>query len=68
MTRDTKTDDGLRTGQVWRHRNGGHYLVSALARHTETGEELVVYCPTDGGQYWTRPRSMFLDGRFTRVR
>jgi hypothetical protein len=39
---------------VWRHYKGGRYLVLGLARHTETDEQLVVYCPLyehpDGGK------------------
>jgi hypothetical protein len=44
-----------------------HYQVHGLARHSETGETLVVYRPlfsgsdleNTGQQYWVRPVTMF---------
>jgi hypothetical protein len=61
----------------YRHFKGGEYQVIDIARHSETGEELVVYRPLYGeGRLWVRPLHMFLeqverDGatlpRFTRV-
>lgn len=53
----------------YRHFKGGEYLVQGVARHSETGESLVVYTPLYGeGGLWVRPLSMFeemvaLDGR-----
>ena len=56
----------------WRHYKGGHYLVTGVARHSETLEPLVVYRPLrdDGtpGDWWVRPHAMFcgtvtVDGR-----
>ena len=36
---------------------GGEYLVQGVARHSETGEQLVVYSPCYGeGGLWGRPR------------
>lgn len=70
-------------GKRYRHyKNGKEYTVIALARDSETLEELVVYRAEYAssefaeGAVWTRPRSMFeetvsLDGvpvqRFTEV-
>ncbi|MBT4520646.1 MAG: DUF1653 domain-containing protein [Halieaceae bacterium] len=46
----------------YRHFKGGEYAVQGVARHSETGEELVVYTPLYGEQgLWVRPLSMFLD-------
>lgn len=53
-------------GKQYRHYKNGHtYTVLALARHSETLEELVVYraeyeSPDFGfGAVWARPRAMF---------
>lgn len=46
----------------WRHFKGGEYRVVGLARHSETGEELVVYQALYGdGELWVRPASMWLE-------
>ena len=49
-------------GRVYRHVKGGRYLVLAVARHTETGEDLVVYVPlyeVPGPPVSARPLAMF---------
>jgi len=44
----------------YRHFKGGEYEVQGVARHSETGEQLVVYTPLYGdGGLWVRPLSMF---------
>ncbi|MEN9430479.1 MAG: hypothetical protein RJA86_1338 [Pseudomonadota bacterium] len=56
---------------VYRHYKGKEYQVIAVARHSETEEELVVYRLMYGDfSYWVRPLSMFtenieLDGVIT---
>lgn len=46
----------------YRHYKGGEYDVVAIARHSETGESLVVYrCLADGHSWWVRPLSMFVE-------
>lgn len=46
----------------YRHFKGGEYQVRGVARHSETGEQLVVYTPINGdGGLWVRPLSMFLE-------
>lgn len=55
-------------GARYRHRKGGEYLVTGVAQHTETGEEMVVYRSEADGNLYVRPRSMFEDeGRFKRI-
>lgn len=66
----------IRPGK-YRHFKGGEYEVLCTARHSETGEEMVVYRALYGdGQVWVRPASMWnevvlRDGteyrRFTRI-
>ena len=47
---------------VYRHFKGRCYLVEDVARHSETGEEYVVYRQLYGeGKLWIRPRDMFLE-------
>jgi hypothetical protein len=44
----------------YRHFKGGEYRVQGVARHSETGELLVVYTPLYGdGGLWVRPLAMF---------
>ena len=47
--------------RVYRHFKGDYYLVVDVARHCETGEELVVYRMLYGdGGLWVRPKADFL--------
>ncbi len=50
-------------GERYRHyRNRQEYEVVAVAKHTETGEDLVVYRALYGaGQVWVRPLAMFCE-------
>lgn len=44
----------------YRHFKGGEYRVEGVARHSESGESLVVYRPLYGdGKLWVRPLAMF---------
>lgn len=63
---------------IYRHFKGNEYLVQGVARHSESGERLVVYTPLYGeGGLWVRPLAMFeeqverngkLQARFTFVK
>lgn len=59
---------GLEPGR-YRHYKGNDYQVLGVARHSETGEPLVVYrCMYGDFSLWVRPLGMFtetvvIDGR-----
>ncbi len=45
---------------LYRHFKGGLYRVEDIARHSETGEEMVVYrSMTEPEKLWVRPISMW---------
>ena len=55
------TPSAMQTGR-YRHYKGKEYFVLGVARHSETGEELVVYRPDYGDRdLWVRPKAMFLE-------
>lgn len=56
----------LKLKRVYRHFKGDYYLTEDIARHSETGEEYVVYRKLYGdGSLWIRPKELFL-GRVDR--
>ena len=49
----------IRLGK-YRHFKGNEYEVLGFAKHSETGEDMVIYRALYGErQVWTRPASMF---------
>lgn len=45
---------------IWRHYRGQLYRVIGTAKHTETGEQVVMYEPLYGEpMYWVRPAFMW---------
>ncbi len=61
---------------IYRHYKGGIYEVLTVARHTESGEDLVIYRSVTNQKIWARPLSMWeervsVDGesvpRFARI-
>jgi len=54
--------NSIPTGR-YRHFKGNEYIVIGVARHSETGKELVVYRQDYGDRsLWVRPLDMFLEG------
>ncbi|EES50197.1 DUF1653 domain-containing protein [Clostridium botulinum] len=46
---------------VYKHFKGNNYLVLYIAKHTETMEDMVVYCELYGNRnIWVRPLKMFM--------
>lgn len=53
-------DHATLTPGRWRHFKGGEYQLLGLARHSETGEDMVVYRALYGeGGLWVRPAAMW---------
>lgn len=47
---------------IYRHFKGNKYEVLGVAKHSESGEELVVYRALYGeGGLWVRPLAMFVE-------
>lgn len=50
----------IAVGKVYRHYKGNVYRIIALARHSETDEEMVVYSSSNNTT-WVRPLKMWND-------
>lgn len=63
----------ITVGKKYRHYKGNIYEIIALAKHSETCEDMVVYKNVDKGDVWVRPKSMWNEkiseglGRFTLI-
>ncbi len=51
----------LKINRVYKHFKGDSYLVVDVAKHSETGEDYVIYRKLyDDGGLWIRPLAMFM--------
>ena len=48
----------ITVGKLYKHYKGNVYRIIALARHSETGEDMIVYQSVKNGDIWTRPQKM----------
>lgn len=54
--------NALAVGDIYEHYSKKRYRILAVARHSETLEEVVVYQSLYGaGDVWVRPLNMFLE-------
>ena len=49
----------ISVGKVYKHYKGNIYKIIALAKHSETEEEMIVYQSVKNGDIWVRPYSMW---------
>ena len=49
----------IEVGNIYRHYKGNVYKIIALAKHSETTEDLIVYQSVDKGDIWVRPQKMW---------
>ena len=50
----------VKAGQMYKHFKGTIHKVICIAKHSETGEDMVVYTHEDNNEIWARPIDMFL--------
>ena len=46
-------------GKTYKHYKGNLYKIIALAKHSETVEDMIVYQSLETGATWVRPKSMW---------
>ena len=49
----------ISVGNVYRHYKGNVYKIIAMAKHSETTEDMIVYQSVEHGDIWVRPKSMW---------
>ena len=49
----------ITVGKIYKHYKGNIYEIIALAKHSETEEEMVVYKNISKGDVWVRPKTMW---------
>lgn len=49
----------ITVGKTYKHYKGNIYKIIALAKHSETGEDMIVYQNIEKSDIWVRPKSMW---------
>ena len=47
--------------RIYKHYKGNIYKVIAIGKHSETGEDMVIYQSVKNGDVWCRPKAMWFD-------
>ena len=51
----------IEIGKTYKHYKGNEYKIIAIAKHSETTEEMIVYQSTKDAKTWVRPLNMWND-------
>ena len=51
----------ITVGKTYKHYKGNIYKIIAIAKHSETCEDMIVYQSVEKGDIWTRPKEMWND-------
>ena len=51
----------IKINGIYKHYKGNIYKVLVIGRHSETGEEMVIYQSLKNGEVWCRPKNMWFD-------
>lgn len=49
----------IQVGKIYKHYKGNIYKIIALAKHSETCEDMIVYQSVEKGDVWVRPKVMW---------
>lgn len=49
----------IQVGKIYKHYKGNLYKIIALAKHSETLEEMIIYQSIKDDKIWVRPLSMW---------
>ena len=49
----------IKIGKTYKHYKGNLYKIIAFAKHSETGEDMIVYQSLNNGDIWVRPKYMW---------
>ena len=46
-------------GKIYKHYKGNSYKIIAIAKHSESLEDMIIYQSVNDGAVWARPKSMW---------
>ncbi len=58
---ETKSIEYPKIGRAYKHYKGGEYEVITLSKHSETGEDMVVYKSLHFGSVYVRPLNLWFE-------